>query len=67
MSYSYLSIGSNLTADSPLTAFNAWYDALMHPWLQPIVANNYHWVEDMALPRTSNPLACPPFIFTGPP
>jgi len=28
------------------------------------VTNDFRWVEDQELPRTDNPLACPPFVFT---
>jgi hypothetical protein len=58
MDYQYLSVNDT----SPMVAFNLWYDAL-HSSSGGAPTVSYKWVEDWAMPRTDNPLACPPFTF----
>ena len=61
MDFNYLAVGGT----SPNVAFNAWYTGVRaSPAAPPIVENNFKWVDDLALPRTDNPLACPPYAFT---
>ena len=61
MDYNYLSVSET----TPNVAFNLWYDALTNPNNPPTITNDFKWIEDYTLPRTDNPLACPPFIFTS--
>jgi hypothetical protein len=57
----YASIGdTNLQ-----TAFSLWYHYRHLPNATSTLGldNDFQWVEDLRLPRTDNPLACPPFTF----
>lgn len=49
---------------TPSVAFNLWYAALKDTGaVDP--GNDFKWVEDRAVPRLDNPLACPPFVFSA--
>jgi O-palmitoleoyl-L-serine hydrolase len=61
MDYVYLSVEDS----SPLDAWNTWHDAVLNPSSAP-TGTDFKWVEDLPMPRTDNPLACPPFTFTPP-
>ena len=59
MDYHFLSVQNT----SMNVAFNVWHRALANPADPPVIDNDFKWVEDRAMPRTDNPLACPPFSF----
>lgn len=68
MDYNYLTTGDDAAGElgtNPNVAFNLWYAAAKNPQLAPNISNGYKWIEDRALPRVDNPLACPPFLFTS--
>jgi len=49
---------------NPRVAFNLWFMAVRNAAGRiPLIDNDFKWAEDLALPRTDNPLACPPFDF----
>jgi hypothetical protein len=69
MDYNLLSLGEDAAGESGITpsvAFNAWHAAVRQPAGQaPSNSNGFKWVEDLPMPRVSNALACPPFLFAA--
>jgi hypothetical protein len=49
--------------EAPIVAIDLWHRALRDE-NPPTVDNDFKWVEDWTMPRTDNPLACPPFTWT---
>lgn len=49
--------------EAPIVAIDLWHRALRDE-NPPTVDNDFKWVEDRTMPRTDNPLACPPFTWT---
>ncbi len=46
-----------------ISGFAQWYYyRQVQPSISPV---DFRFIEDEPMPRTDNPLACPPFIFTG--
>lgn len=52
---------SQAPAASPMTAFALWY---YYRTVSPSIApNDFRWLETLPLPRTDNPVGCPPYLF----
>lgn len=49
--------------EAPIVAIDLWHRALRDAD-PPTVDNDFKWVEDWAMPRIDNPLACPPFVWS---